>query len=71
MGEERDPAVRIVDYDPAWRQEAARLHPEDRIAHMAAKGGSCWSWSGGRSPGLHGPDRCVDPDLFDADASEL
>jgi len=24
MGEERDPAVRIVDYDPAWPQEAAR-----------------------------------------------
>lgn len=24
MGEERDPAVRIVDYDPAWPGEAAR-----------------------------------------------
>jgi GrpB-like predicted nucleotidyltransferase (UPF0157 family) len=24
MGEERDPAVRIVDYDPAWPTEAAR-----------------------------------------------
>jgi GrpB-like predicted nucleotidyltransferase (UPF0157 family) len=24
MGEERDPAVRIVDYDPAWPHEAAR-----------------------------------------------
>jgi GrpB-like predicted nucleotidyltransferase (UPF0157 family) len=24
MGEERDPAVRIVDYDPGWPEEAAR-----------------------------------------------
>jgi GrpB-like predicted nucleotidyltransferase (UPF0157 family) len=24
MGEERDPAVRIVDYDPAWPEEAER-----------------------------------------------
>ncbi|MBN9621560.1 MAG: GrpB family protein [Actinobacteria bacterium] len=24
MGEERDPAVRIVDYDPGWPEEAER-----------------------------------------------